>query len=217
MKSMTDHFANSPNVRTLCALMTAEIDGNKAALPGYGDWSDADKDIIRPILDDEIAVIDGLTELAASVDSVKGENAMAEAYPTAMQNKATDAITRLNNGMLVLTEAKYLMRFGGKGPFRGMSHFKKRVSGKFLEMANAMLPDHETLASLRVIVTTDQQLPISINHIKSLIDRDDPTGSYSDDGRTYEYVLCSSRSLRKLVDNPTLPHVSTDDYLFFTL
>lgn len=217
MKSMTSYFANSPDVKTLAELMAAEIDDNIKALPRYKDWSDADKGIIRLILDNEVKVINDLSELAASADSVKGEDAMSNVYPRAMQGKATDAITQLPVGVLVLTEAKYLTRFGGKGPFRGMTHFKQRVSGKFLEMATAMLSDQETLSSLRVIVTTDQQLPISVNHINALIERQDPAGSYSDDGKTYEYVLCSSRSLRKIVDNPSMPHVSTEDYLFFTL
>jgi len=217
MKSMTAHLSTPANVKTLGDLMSAEIGDNKSALPRYADWSEDDKRVVCLILDGEKDVIKKLAGLSSSADSVKGEDAMKIVYPSANQKKATDAVTKLLNGVLVLSEAKYLMRFGGKGPFGGVGSFRDRVSGKFLEMTRAMVPDGESLSPLRVIVVSDRQLPLSINHVKALLDRKEPDGAYSEDGRAYDYVICSSRSLRMLVDNPHIDRVSTDDYFFFTL
>lgn len=217
MKLMTVYFSSTPNIKTLSELMTAEILGNKVSLSNNSDWSDSDKKIISIILDDEKSIIDKEPNLANLTDSLKGEQAMAVVYPATTQKKAADAITRLSTGALVLTEAKYLIRYGGKGPFGGRSSFKNRISGKFLEMERTMRPDDEKLSPLRVLVVSERQLPISINHVKSLVDSNDSPGSYSEDGNCYEYVLCSSKCLRMIVNNPNIPRVSTGEYYFFVL
>lgn len=217
MKLMTAHFSTSPNVKTLGELMTAEILVNKTSLSNNSDWADFDKKIISIILGDEISSIENTENLANPVDSLKGERTMAEVYPSVTQKKAADAITRLPTGVLTLTEAKYLIRYGGKGPFGGRSSFKKRISDKFLEMERTMLPDGENLSQLRVLVVSERQLPISINHVKTLVSSNDSPGSYSTDGKTYKYVLCSSKCLRMIMNSPKIPRVSTGDCYYFVL
>lgn len=217
MKAMTAYIMTPSNADALETLMAAEIVGNKANLPQYSDWAENDKGIICSILDEEYQVLCSLQNPSCAIDSVKGEEAMKVVYRSNVQGKATDAITRLANGVLVLTEAKYLMRFGGKGPFRGRDSFRQRVSGKFNEMAKKMQLDGENVSPLRVIVTTGRQFPISVNHIQAMVAQDDPVGSYSDDGRAYEYVLCSSESLRQIVNNPMIARAPIGDCFFFTL
>lgn len=217
MKAVTALFSDPSNVRTLADIMKTEICDNRTNVAKYKDWSAIDQRIAVMILNLEADIINQTHELDATQDSLKGEKAMKDAYPSFDEKKATDSITMIADGVLVLTEAKYLYRFGGKGPFGGRGSFKQRISGKFLEMAESMVPDGETISPLRVIVVSEPQLPFSINHVHSLIESNDTSGSYSEDGKEYEYVLCSSKSLRMIVDNPTMPRVSTDDYFFFTL
>lgn len=217
MKAMTAYITGSSNAMALGALLAVEIADNKVNVHQYRDWAENDKEVICSILAEEESVLKSSQDLYSPIDSVKGEDAMKAVYSSNVQDKATDAITKMANGVLVLTEAKYLVRFGGRGPFRGRDTFKQRVSGKFNEMARKLLPDGENMSPLRIIVTTDRQFPISINYIRAMMSQNDPVGSYSDDGKAYEYVLCSSKSLRQIVYNPTIARTSTEDYFFFTL
>ena len=219
MKAMTSYFAVSSDVKSLGVVMTDEMADNKSDLQNYSntDWPPSDKRMATKLINEETAIVSKLTCLQATVDTVKGETAVAVAYPSAIQQKATDAITKLPNGVLVLSEAKYLMKYAGKGPFRGPKAFKERISGKFNEMADTMLPDGESLAPLRVIVVTEKQLPYSIAHVQALSAAKNPPGSFSEDNQQYDYVLCSSKSLYRLIHNPPVLRVSTCDYHFFTL
>ena len=216
MQRMSSHFSVAP-LQSLKDLMAFEIADNQEQVKHYTDWSDEDKKRIAPILDSELHELEHCLTLTHTIDSLKGETAMRKVYPSVQQEKATDAITRLPNGTLVLTEAKYLLRYGGMGPFGGISSFRKRISSKFLEMDKTMLADGEVIAPLRVIVVTQEQLPFSISHIEALVSAEHPRGVYSEDGKVYDYVICSSKSLRAIVDHPIPNRSFTDDCHFFQL
>lgn len=216
MHAMTSYFAASGVVKSLATLMADEIADNKAAVPNYTQWSSGDIDTAQEILTAELTTVNSEQSLNGATDSVKGEDVVKVAYPSALQRKAVDAITRTNPNAFALTEAKYLMKFSCKGPFRGPAAFKERISGKFNEMTHCMVPDGETLNPLRIIVVAEEQLPYSVMHIRSLIDSEYQDGSFSEDGQKYEYVICTSKDLRQMIDRPPRD-VQSDDYLFFTL
>lgn len=212
MKRMSSYIAGTGNAIHLAALCTAEIDDHLEKLPAYGnqDWPDSEKQRIALILEKEASCIVSCTQLSATIDSVKGESAMQEVY--AYQKKASDIITLHN--CLVLIELKYLIKVGGVGPFGGPSSFKKRVSDKFLEMGVVLVEDAEQVHPLRIIVTSEEQYPYSLAHIHGLIDSEFPPGSFSSDNQQYEYVLCSSKSLRSVVDTSVALPVGNDVFAF---
>ena len=216
MHAMTSYFAAPGVVKSLAALMAKEIADNKAAVPNYTQWSSDDIDTAQEILTAELATVNSEQGLNGAADSVKGEDAVKTSYPSAQQRKAVDAITRTSPNAFALTEAKYLMKFSCKGPFRGPAAFKKRISGKFNEMAACMVPDGEAIDPLRIIVVAEEQLPYSVMHIRSLLDSEYEDGSFSEDGRMYEYVICTSKNLRQMIDHPPR-NIRSDDYLFFML
>lgn len=216
MHAMTSYFAAPGVVKSLATLMADEIADNKAAVPNYTQWSSGDIDTAQEILTAELTTVNSEQGLNGATDSVKGEDAVKVAYPSALQRKAVDAITRTNPNAFALTEAKYLMKFSCKGPFRGPAAFKERISGKFNGMAGCMVPDGETIDPLRIIVVAEEQLPYSVMHIRTLLDSEYEDGSFSDDGQKYEYVICTSRNLRMMIDNPPRDRRS-DDYFFFSI
>lgn len=215
MRAMTSYFASSGAVKSLSDLMADEIADNKASVPKYSQWSADDIKTADAILTQELGGVTSVSELSTAIDSVKGEDAVKAVYPGAQQRKAVDAITATSSGY-ALTEAKYLMKFGCKGPFRGPSAFNERISGKFLEMANCMRPDGETVIPLRIIVVSENQLPYSVMHIRALLDSEYQDGAFSADGQKHEYVICTSKNLRQMIDCPPRS-ARSDDYLFFTI
>ena len=216
MKAMTAHICATGNASELGTLMREEIATNKQEASANPQWSVADRDAAFFAMDAESSRIDTLPNLYSSRDSVKGETAMEAVYPE-YSGKAVDAITLHDGGDLVLMEAKYLIRVGGRGPFGGPASFKSRVSEKFNEMAVKLVADNEMVRQLRIVVVTDAQLPFSINHIHKLLNAGYPPGSFSSDCNRYNYVLCSSSSLRMMVDGVARGKKNTQDYLFFTI
>ena len=213
-------FIQSPGIgRTLSALLTEEIAANGKDVSNYvNDWQPNDIKTIRQKLEKENGNIANAVDLGEQSDSVKGEDAMRSVYPAAGSNKATDVITLKNtSGMLSLIEVKYLIKFACKGPFGGCGSFKQRISGKFLAMENQMIPDEEEIDPLRVLVVSEEQFPFSVNHIRALMAEDYPPGTFSDDGKTHAYVLCSSVGLRRVLDNPSAINTNDNDYLFFVI
>lgn len=212
MKRMSSYIAGVGNAKCLAALCIAEIDDHLEKLPAYGnqDWPDGEKQRIVFILRKEVATITQCARFSGVIDSVKGEAAMQEVY--AYRKKAVDVITL--HDCLVLTELKYLTKVGGVGPFRGPCSFKKRVSDKFLEMGVALAEDAEQVRPLRIIVTSEEQYPYFFAQIHGLIDSGFPAGSFSSDNRQYEYVLCSSKFLRSVVDARNVLSLDGDIFVF---
>ena len=219
MKSMTTYIRRPGIAKSLSTLLLEEINANARDVCNYtNDWQPNDIETIRQKLEKESKNIVKTEELGKWLDSVKGEEAMRVVYPHAGLNKATDVITLKNiSDMLTLIEAKYLIKFACTGPFGGCGSFKARVSGKFLEMENQMMPDEENIDSLRILVVSEEQYPFSVNHIRTLMGENNPPGSFSDDGKTHTYVLCSSSNLRKLLDNPLIAKTNVNSFLFFSI
>ena len=219
MKAMTMFIQRPGNARTLSSLLSDEIAANEREVSNYtNDWYQDDINTIKQILEKENRNITNAVNLGDRSDSVKGEEAMRLVYPAAGSNKATDVITiKSTNNTLSLIEAKYLIKFSCKGPSGGCGSFKQRISGKFLAMENQMIPDKENIDPLRVLVVSEEQFPFSVNHIRALMAEDYPPGTFSDDGKTHEYVLCSSCCLRMILDNPSVVKSDFDNYLFFTI
>ena len=213
-------FINCPgNARTLSSLLSDEIVTNEREVSNYvNDWQPDDIKRIKQILEKENEAITNAADLSKQSDSVKGEEAMRQVYPDTGSKKATDVITlKSQTGTLSLIEVKYLMKFACKGPFGGCGSFKERISGKFLDMECQMIPDEESIDPLRVLVVSEEQFPFSVNHIRSLMAEDYPPGTFSDDGKTHTYVLCSSCNLRTVLDNPCRVNTDVNNYLFFTI
>ncbi len=218
MKAMTEHISRPDVATSLSLLMSEEISANERDVQKYvHDWLPGDIEKIKPILASEKEYILNSDDLSKKNDSVKGESAMLGVYSAAGENKATDAITLKETGALLLVEAKYLIKLGCKGPFGGMGSFKERVAEKFNAMEKQMIPDGETIEPLRVLVVTEEQLPFSIEHIRMLAAGDYPSDAFSSDGKRHEYVLCSSSSLRMMVDNPPVGKPNAAKYFFFSI
>ena len=219
MKSMTTYIRRPGIAKSLLTLLSEEINANARDVCNYTkDWQPNDIETIRQKLATENESIANAGDLDKWLDSVKGEEAMRVVYPCAGSIKATDVITLKSvSGTLSLIEAKYLIKFACTGPFGGCGSFKKRVSGKFLEMENQMIPDNEDIDSLRVLVVSEEQYPFSVNHIRALMSENNPPGTFSDDGKTHTYVLCSSCNLRKLLDNPLIAKTYSNSFLFFSI
>jgi len=216
---MTAYIKNGTFTKSLAVLMAEEIATNATDVCNYGDmdWSPEDKRKIHPILIAETAIIEDTATLSKKTDSVKGEEAMQAVYATSEQKKATDAIVLKDVGTLSLIEAKYLIKFASKGPFGGLGSFKARISQKFDTMAELMAKDGETLEPLRIIVVSEEQLPYSINHVRALVEGAEPSETFSNDGKKHQYVLCSSSSLRIMVDDPPIGIHNAQKYLFFKI
>lgn len=218
MKAMTAHIQSSGDALEIGTLMRDEIAANKREVTANPQWSESDRKAAFLAMDTESTRILSTASLYSHKDSVKGENAMAAAYRGYMA-KAVDVITLHGSGELVLMEAKYLIRLGGRGPFGGPSSFKSRVSDKFSDVAGVMRADGERIKQLRIIVVTDEQLPFSTAHIHGLLNASPsyPPGSFSSDGNQYDYVLCSSSNLRTIIDGAAVNKQKLQDCLFFTL
>ena len=135
MRAMTSHIGTSSVASELGRLMCDEIADNKREASGNPQWSESDRAVAFRAMDAEVARISSTHELYSSKDSVKGESAMTAVYKD-YTGKATDVITLDAGGELVLMEAKFLIRVGGRGPFGGPASFKSRVSGKFNDMVS---------------------------------------------------------------------------------
>ena len=218
MKAMTSHIQASGVASEIGMLMQEEISANKLEASSNPQWSDPDRSAAFCTMDAESARISAMADLYLRKDSVKGEDAMVAAYH-GYAGKAVDVITLHIRGDLVLMEAKYLIRLGGRGPFGGPASFKSRVSGKFNDMAIVMGADGESIRQLRIIVVTEAQLPFSIAHIRGLLNASAsyPPGSFSSDLNQYNYVLCSSSSLRAIVNGVAVNKRKSQDYLFFRI
>lgn len=217
MREMTAHIRSLSCTTTLGEVLRAEITLNKQEVANNPEWNEKDRKMVVWAMNAEAKTIATHLDLHGEKDSVKGESAMKIAYPS-YRGKATDAITLRNDGKIVLAEAKYLIKFGGCGPFGGPSSFKNRVADKFKDMAMVMAPDGESIETLRIIVVTEAQLHVSMSHIHKLRNANYPAGAFSGDGRRHAYVLCSSASIRTLVDNGINSQTRTfPDCLFFNL
>lgn len=149
-------------------------------------------------------------------DSVKGEDAMRAVYAP-YSGKAADIITLGAAGDMKIAELKYALKVGGSGPFRCARTFREIVSDKFLEMAAMLTPDGETIDMLRVIVVSEIQLPFAVARVRSIQGMRQPPGLYSSDGKQYDYVLCSSKSLQMMLHNRPQSRFVSLDCLFFKL
>ena len=220
MKSMTAYIQNGTFTKKLAILMSDEIRANAQDVNNYSDmdWSPDDKKKIQSILMEEIKLIENTADLYEKNDSVKGEDAMQAVYSSGgQQKKATDAIVLRGMGTLTLVEAKYLIKYASKGPLGGYGSFRIRISQKFDTMIDTLTTDGEIVEPLRVIVVTEEQLPYSINYVRSLVDCDYSAKTFSSDGKKHLYVLCSSSSLRIMVDNPPIGIPNAQKYLFFKI
>lgn len=216
MKAMTNHIQSTGTAMALGVIMSNEIMCNKSEVSINPDWSNEETEAVAQVMDAELAVLQTSVDLYGRNDSVKGENAMQTVYPK-YAGKATDAITLCDDGALALSEAKYLIKVGGRGPFGGPASFKNRVSGKFNDMKNSLAGDGESTSPLRIVVVTEEQLPLSIIHVRGLLNADYPHGSFSSDGSQHDYVLCSSRGLNAIIRNPAAARRKSQDYLFFRI
>lgn len=212
---MSAYIATSGVATTLSLLLQSEIDANATSVLNYThDWTPVDMRNVQPLLAAEKNAIQSAVSLGAKNDSVKGESAMQIAYATRLQQKAVDVITQKGSGSLALIELKYLIKFASMGPFGGRGSFKTRIADKFCSVSNMMEPDGESLDPLRILVVTEEQYPYSVNHVRALLDGEYPVGTFSSDGKSHDYVLCTSVKLRTLLDNPPSKDPSINQYLF---
>ncbi len=211
---MSSYIADSGNAMCIAKLCYAEIDDNlNNLLPSpNSDWSDSERRCIKVVLGNEVSNIARFLAHHDINDSVKGESAMREVYN--YDKKAVDIIT--GNNCLVLSELKYMIKVGGVGPFGGPGSFKKRVSDKFLEMNHVLDKDSEQVSPLRVIVTNEEQYPYFVAQIHGLIDSQDKPGEFSSDNNEYDYALCTSRSLGRVVYSNS-SSVDDDDVFYFKI
>ncbi len=180
------------------------------------DWPPDEKEKVKNVISAECEIVNGMLTHDMSRDSVHGDSAMPSVY-SGYSGKKMDVITRRGDLTLVLSEAKYLIKVGGVGPFGGPSGFRERVSDKFHEMQQALEDDGEMVDPLRIIVETEEQLPYSIQSVSNLVNGEyDNANAFSTDGQKHRYVLCSSKDLRLMIENPPVGTVS-EDYFFFTL
>jgi len=218
MRAMTAYIARPGVATTLASLMADEIKDNAENVVNYTEnWTPEDIGKVQPLLAQERNVVSMTDSLSAQVDSAKGESAMVAAYAANGQKKATDIVTQKGCGELALTELKYLVKFASKGPFGGRGSFRERISDKFYEMSRLMESDGESVDPLRIIVVTEEQFPYSVNHVRALVDGGYASGSFSCDGRKHPYVLCTSSSVREMIDKPPVETRDIGKYLFFEI
>lgn len=195
-----------------------EMAANMAAVDGYSesDWPPCEKAKIKNVISAECAIVNDMLTRDKAADSVNGDLAMPSVYST-YSGKTTDVITKRCDFALVLSEAKYLIKVGGVGPFGGPASFRERVSDKFHAMLQEFAKDGEMVDPLRIIIETEEQLPYSIQLASNLVNGEyDSVNAFSKDGLKHRYVLCSSKDLRRMIENPPVGTVS-EDYFFFTL
>lgn len=200
-------------------VLVHELNENKQEVSNYGSdqWSDADKRAELLSLDDEVDSISKQTVLFSARDSVYGKTALQAVFPP-YPKKDTDVITiSPQMSVLQLSEAKYVIKKGGLGPFGGRSSFRNRISSKFLDVEGTLASQSVPVSPLRIIVVTEEHLPLAIEHVHALIDGGYEKGSFSSDNLVHQYVLCSSNGLRQIIDDPTFKHNYSDDYLYFQL
>lgn len=180
------------------------------------DWPPDEKEKVKNVISAEREIVNGMLTYDMSADSVHGDFVMPSVY-SGYSGKKTDVITKRGDLALVLSEAKYLIKVGGVGPFGGPAGFRERVSDKFHEIQQALAEDGETVDPLRIIIETEEQLPYSIQSVSNLVNGEyDNANAFSTDGQKHRYVLCSSKNLRRMIEDPPVGTVS-EDYFFFTL
>lgn len=200
-------------------VLVAEVNANKNEVSNYGSdqWSDEDKSAEQVLLDAEIDSISAQSALFSVKDSVYGKTALQAVF-SPYTKKDTDVITISRQmNILQLSEAKYVIKTGGLGPFGGRSSFRNRISSKFLDVEVILATQSVPTSSLRIIVVTEEHLPLAIEHVHALLDGDYEKGSFSSDNQVYQYVLCSSNSLRSIIDDPTFKDNYSDNCLYFRL
>ena len=216
MRSMSAHIA--AQAKSLPDILLKEMDANMSAVEAYPekDWPRPEKERVKEVVGIERELVRNLMVKDETCDSVNGDLSMPTVYP-GYSAKTTDVITGRTDSVLVLSEIKYLIKVGGVGPFGGPSGFRSRIADKFCEMQAELQKDGESVDPLRIIVETEEQLPHSILCVNDLINGEyDNADAFSSDSQPHHYVLCSSRNLRQMIENPPIGSIS-DDYFFFTL
>lgn len=217
-RAMSARFCVTGVRKTLQRLVVDELSANVGQVRRYGtsDWSESEKDALISVLNEEADRVGSIGALAIRDDSVNGDDEMPIAY-SGYGDQKVDVVTQLASGRLVLSEAKFVVKIDGLGPFGGPGSFRSRISDKFLDVYKTLEADGEAVDAIRIIVVTKEQLQLSIAHVHGLLDGGYPSGTFSSDRRQYDYVLCTSANLRDVIDNPPRAPVDTQDYFFFSI
>ena len=216
MKQMTSFIHTSGTAKTIGILAIDELQNNIKEVNRRSNWSSSERKWCLAALNHEHVLVNTLTgSMFSAVDSIHGDKEMTKVY-TSYQGRFSDVVTLPASNVLVLSEMKYAIKFGGLGMFRAGKSFREMVSDKFLDMNAALSADGERVNPLRILVVNKQQLPFSMARVQLILCSTHAKGAYSSDGCEYDYVICASDRLRQMIDNPPFG-TRSPDYLFFRI